>query len=141
MKRIVPLLFVLLCTLLLTGCATDSTGNSCKAVDSSDTMESVSTADSATPETLYQKNPAIDLFVYGGAAYVNAAALDWVSGLELGAEEPLGAIARTHVTGGFQDWDATVLAEDCEIYETERGDILLAAQGGTYVPYLKWVEG
>lgn len=141
MKRIVPLLFALFCTLLLAGCGTDSTGNSCKAIDPSDTMESVSTSDPATPETLFQKDPAINLFVYDGTAYVNAADLNWVEGAELESGDLLGTIARTGVTKDFQNWDATVLAEDCEIYETERGDILLAAQGDAYIPYLKWVEG
>lgn len=141
MNRMVPLLFALFCTLLLAGCGTDSTGNSCKATGSSDTMESVSTSDFAAPETLFQNNPVIDLFVYDDTAYVNAADLDWVSGLELKAENLLGTITRTHVAEEFQDWDATVLAEDCEIYKTEQGDILLAAQGDVYIPYLKWVEG
>lgn len=139
MKRLLLTILALLCILPAVGCA-DAAGTAAPE-DAEAEYEAVSTAISAAPETLYQANPAIDLFVCQGAACVNAADVDWVMSLELEQGELLGTIARTGVTADFQDWDATVLAEGCEIYATERADVLLAASGGVLSPYLKWVEG
>ena len=97
---------------------------------------------SASPDTLYRQNRDIDLFVYEDAAYVRASDIQWVQELTLTPDALLGDIQRTDVTKGFQDFDATQLPEETQIYSTkERGELLLAAVDGQYIPYLRYVEG
>ena len=78
-----------------------------------------STAENASPEALYEADHTIDLFVW----------------------EEIGTIQNTGVTEDFQDWDATVLAEDTVIYESDASSVLLAEVDGSLVPYLAYVEG
>ena len=53
---------------------------------------SASTAENASPETLYTSDNEIDMFIYEGAAYVNALDLDWVTceRREAWDDQPLG---------------------------------------------------
>lgn len=112
---------VLACLLLACGC---SAGNS------------------TDPASLYRRNHAVDLFVYKDTAYVCASDIHWVQELTLTPDELLGEIQRSGVTKRFQDFDATQLPEQTQIYTTkERGELMLASVDGQYIPYLQYVEG
>ena len=94
-----------------------------------------------TPENLYSTDNTIDMFVYQETAYVNAEDTDWVAEQEFVKGAMVGKIKNSGVTQEFQDWDATILPVDTEIYETEDPQILLAFCGEELIPYLKYVEG
>lgn len=94
-----------------------------------------------TPENLYSTDNTIDMFVYQEAAYVNAEDIQWVSEQEFVQGAMAGKIKNSGVTQEFQDWDATILPVDTEIYETEDAQILFAFCGEELIPYLKYVEG
>ena len=94
-----------------------------------------------TPENLYSTDNTIDMFVYQETAYVNAEDTDWVAEQEFIKGAMVGKIKNSGVTQEFQDWDATILPVDTEIYETEDAQILLAFCGEELIPYLKYVEG
>lgn len=94
-----------------------------------------------TPENLYSTDNTIDMFVYQEAAYVNAEDIQWVAEQEFVQGAMAGKIKNSGVTQEFQDWDATILPVDTEIYETEDAQILLAFCGEELIPYLKYVEG
>lgn len=82
-----------------------------------------------TPENLYSTDNTIDMFVYQETAYVNAEDTDWVAEQEFVKGAMAGKIKNSGVTQEFQDWDATILPVDTEIYETEDSQILLAFCG------------
>ena len=94
-----------------------------------------------TPENLYSTDNTIDMFVYQETAYVNAEDIQWVAEQEFVQGAMAGKIKNSGVTQEFQDWDATILPVDTEIYETEDAQILLAFCGEELIPYLKYVEG
>ena len=124
MKREVLLIFLMVVG-LLTGCqAAGSTS-----------------PELPTPENLYSTDNTIDMFVYQETAYVNAEDTDWVAEQEFVKGAMVGKIKNSGVTQEFQDWDATILPVDTEIYETEDPQILLAFCGEELIPYLKYVEG
>lgn len=100
-----------------------------------------STAENASPESLYSSDRDIDLFVYEDTAYVNALDIDWVGELSLAKGKVLGEICRSGVTDDFQEWDATVLPEGTVIYESGESQVLLAETGDELIPYLKYAEG
>lgn len=102
---------------------------------------SESTAENASPETLYSSDHDIDMFIYEGTAYVNALGVDWVGELSLAKGEKLGTISRSGVTGDFQDWDATVLPKGTAVYKSGESEVLLAETDEALIPYLKYVEG
>ena len=103
---------------------------------------SKSTAENASPETLYKHDKSIDLLVYNNIAYVNATDIDWAKELELTGDEILGEIQRTGIKKKFKDFDATVLAEGTEVYSViERADFVLAYVDNKMVPYYAYVEG
>lgn len=93
------------------------------------------------PQSLYDANPNIDMFVYENTAFVNASDVDWVKELELNKDSLLGTIKETGVSTGFKDWDATLLEVGSNIYKSERSDILLVDCNGSMIPYFKYVEG
>ena len=124
MKREVLLIFLMVAG-ILTGCqAADPTS-----------------PELPTPENLYSTDNTIDMFVYQETAYVNAEDTDWVAEQEFVKGAMVGKIKNSGVTQEFQDWDATILPVDTEIYETEDPQILLAFCGEELIPYLKYVEG
>ena len=94
-----------------------------------------------TPEQLYSDNHSIDMFVYEGAAYVNASDIDWVKNKTLEKGKYIGKITNSGITSDFKSWDSTVLPAQTEIYESDNPQILLARLGENYVPYLIYVEG
>ena len=94
-----------------------------------------------TQENLYSTDNTIDMFVYQETAYVNAEDIQWVAEQEFVQGAMAGKIKNSGVTQEFQDWDATILPVDTEIYETEDAQILLAFCGEELIPYLKYVEG
>lgn len=94
-----------------------------------------------TPEQLYSDNHSIDMFVYEGAAYVNASDIDWVKNKTLEKEKYIGKITNSGITSDFKSWDSTVLPTQTEIYESDNPQILLARLGENYIPYLIYVEG
>lgn len=102
---------------------------------------SASTAENASPETLYTSDNEIDMFIYEGAAYVNALDLDWVGELSLAKGKKLGMISRSGVTDDFQDWEATILSEGTAVYESGESEVLLAETEAALIPYLKYAEG
>lgn len=54
----------------------------------------------------------------------------------------LGKINRSKVKRNFEDFNATTLSVNTEIYELDgRKDIVLAKINGEYIPYIKYVEG
>lgn len=114
---------VILCGGMFSGCSTEST------------------AENASLEALYEADHTIDLFVWEDTAYVNADDVEWVQAMDLQKGEEIGTIQNTGVTEDFQDWDATVLAEDTVIYESDASSVLLAEVDGSLVPYLAYVEG
>ena len=124
MKREVLLIF-LMAVGLLTGCQTAGQ----------------TSPELSTPENLYSTDNTIDMFVYQETAYVNAEDIQWVAEQEFVQGAMAGKIKNRGVTQEFQDWDATILPVDTEIYETEDSQILLAFCGEELIPYLKYVEG
>ena len=112
MKREVLLIF-LMAVGLLTGCQTAGQ----------------TSPELPTPENLYSTDNTIDMFVYQETAYVNAEDTDWVVEQEFVKGAMAGKIKNSGVTQEFQDWDATILPVDTEIYETEDSQILLAFCG------------
>ena len=124
MKREVLLIF-LMAVGLLTGCQTAGQ----------------TSPELSTPENLYSTDNTIDMFVYQETAYVNAEDIQWVAEQEFVQGAMAGKIKNSGVTQEFQDWDATILPVDTEIYETEDAQILLAFCGEELIPYLKYVEG
>ena len=102
---------------------------------------SSSTAENASPETLYASDNDIDMFIYEGTAYVNALDVDWVGELSLAKGEKLGTISRSDVTDDFQDWDATILPEGTAVYKSGESQVLLAETEDALIPYLKYAEG
>ena len=124
MKREVLLIFLMI-VVLLTGCQTAGQ----------------TSPELPTPENLYSTDNTIDMFVYQETAYVNAEDTDWVAEQEFVKGAMVGKIKNSGVTQEFQDWDATILPVDTEIYETEDPQILLAFCGEELIPYLKYVEG
>ena len=124
MKREVLLIFLMIVA-LLTGCQTAGQ----------------TSPELPTPENLYSTDNTIDMFVYQETAYVNAEDTDWVAEQEFVKGAMVGKIKNSGVTQEFQDWDATILPVDTEIYETEDSQILLAFCGEELIPYLKYVEG
>ncbi|MCF2568332.1 hypothetical protein I6E09_03915 [Mediterraneibacter glycyrrhizinilyticus] len=124
MKREVLLIFLMIVA-LLTGCQTAGQ----------------TSPELPTPENLYSTDNTIDMFVYQETAYVNAEDTDWVAEQEFVKGAMVGKIKNSGVTQEFQDWDATILPVDTEIYETEDPQILLAFCGEELIPYLKYVEG
>ena len=124
MKREVLLIFLMIVA-LLTGCQTAGQ----------------TSPELPTPENLYSTDNTIDMFVYQEAAYVNAEDIQWVAEQEFVQGAMAGKIKNSGVTQEFQDWDATILPVDTEIYETEDAQILLAFCGEELIPYLKYVEG
>ena len=124
MKREVLLIFLMI-VVLLTGCQTAGQ----------------TSPELPTPENLYSTDNTIDMFVYQETAYVNAEDTDWVAEQEFVKGAMVGKIKNSGVTQEFQDWDATILPVDTEIYETEDSQILLAFCGEELIPYLKYVEG
>ena len=112
MKREVLLIF-LMAVGLLTGCQTVGQ----------------TSPELPTPENLYSTDNTIDMFVYQETAYVNAEDTDWVAEQEFVKGAMAGKIKNSGVTQEFQDWDATILPVDTEIYETEDSQILLAFCG------------
>lgn len=124
MKREVLLIFLMIVA-LLTGCQTAGQ----------------TSPELPTPENLYSTDNTIDMFVYQETAYVNAEDTDWVAEQEFVQGAMAGKIKNSGVTQEFQDWDATILPVDTEIYETEDAQILLAFCGEELIPYLKYVEG
>ena len=67
------------------------------------------------------------MFVYQETAYVNAEDTDWVAEQEFVKGAMAGKIKNSGVTQEFQDWDATILPVDTEIYETEDAQDLASA--------------
>ena len=124
MKREVLLIFLMIVA-LLTGCQTAGQ----------------TSPELSTPENLYSTDNTIDMFVYQETAYVNAEDIQWVAEQEFVQGAMAGKIKNSGVTQEFQDWDATILPVDTEIYETEDAQILLAFCGEELIPYLKYVEG
>lgn len=124
MKREVLLIFLMIVA-LLTGCQTAGQ----------------TSPELPTPENLYSTDNTIDMFVYQETAYVNAEDIQWVAEQEFVQGAMAGKIKNSGVTQEFQDWDATILPVDTEIYETEDPQILLAFCGEELIPYLKYVEG
>ena len=124
MKREVLLIFLMI-VVLLTGCQTAGQ----------------TSPELPTPENLYSTDNTIDMFVYQETAYVNAEDIQWVAEQEFVQGAMAGKIKNSGVTQEFQDWDATILPVDTEIYETEDAQILLAFCGVELIPYLKYVEG
>ena len=124
MKREVLLIFLMIVA-LLTGCQTAGQ----------------TSPELPTPENLYSTDNTIDMFVYQETAYVNAEDTDWVAEQEFVKGAMVGKIKNSGVTQEFQDWDATILPVDTEIYETEDSQILLAFCREELIPYLKYVEG
>ena len=124
MKREVLLIFLMIVA-LLTGCQTAGQ----------------TSPELPTPENLYSTDNTIDMFVYQETAYVNAEDTDWVAEQEFVQGVMAGKIKNSGVTQEFQDWDATILPVDTEIYETEDSQILLAFYREELIPYLKYVEG
>lgn len=54
----------------------------------------------------------------------------------------LGKINRSKVKRNFEDFNATTLSVNTEIYELDgRKDIVLDKINGEYIPYIKYVEG
>ena len=103
---------------------------------------SVDTSDNDNPEYIYRQRPDIDMFVYNGTAYVNAADVDWVMELKLTPDVLLFEIEAKYVDGNFKNYDATKLEVGTEVYLVEeRRDILVAKLGDTYYRYLAWIEG
>ena len=124
MKREVLLIFLMIVA-LLTGCQTAGQ----------------TSPELPTPENLYSTDNTIDMFVYQETAYVNAEDIQWVAEQEFVQGAMAGKIKNSGVTQEFQDWDATILPVDTEIYETEDSQILLAFYREELIPYLKYVEG
>ena len=102
---------------------------------------SASTAENDSPETLYSSDNDIDMFIYEGAAYVNALDVSWVGELSLAKGEKLGTISRSGVTDNFQDWDATTLPEGTAVYKSGESEVLLVQTEDVLLPYLKYAEG
>lgn len=103
---------------------------------------SKSTADNASPETLYKQNNSIDMLVYNKIAYVKASDIDWVKEVELTNSKELGEIQRTDITMGFENLDATVLEVRTKVYSVlERDDFVLVYINDSWIPYYAYVEG
>jgi len=124
-KRIIAFGLILLLIVMFTGCAKSPPG-----------------IEETKPDTMYRNDNSIDMLVYDGKAFVNAADYDWVADLELSPGQQLGTIKRTDVTRNFKDFDATKIETGVIIYAAvERGDFVLADIDGSFVPYYAWVEG
>lgn len=113
----------------------------CRTVNGGGRAAGQTSPELPTPENLYSTDNTIDMFVYQETAYVNAEDTDWVAEQEFVKGAMAGKIKNSGVTQEFQDWDATILPVDTEIYETEDSQILLAFCGEELIPYLKYVEG
>lgn len=123
MKKTVMIILYSLLLIVLIGCQSDGT------------------KENMQPESLYDADKSIDLFVYEDIAYVNAKEVDWVIELVLERGTLIGTIKNTGATSNFSDWDATVLNVGCNIYKSNRSDILLVENNGEFIPYLKYIEG
>lgn len=103
---------------------------------------SFSTKNNASPKRILQNNSEADIFIIDNVVYHNALDVMWVKELTLEADGLLGKIERTCVKENFNNWDATKLDVNTEIYQVaQRNDILLAKVGAEFVPYLKYIEG
>lgn len=101
----------------------------CRTVNGEGRAAGQTSPELPTPENLYSTDNTIDMFVYQETAYVNAEDTDWVAEQEFVKGAMAGKIKNSGVTQEFQDWDATILPVDTEIYETEDSQILLAFCG------------
>ena len=103
---------------------------------------SFSTKNNASPKKILQNNPEADFFIVDNIVYHNAIDVMWVKELTLEADSLLGEIERPCVKENFNNWDATKLDVNTEIYQVaQRSDILLAKIGNELIPYLKYIEG
>lgn len=99
-------------------------------------------SNNASPEFILKSNPNADFFIMDETVYISAENIDWIKEVEFKEGKLLGKINKSEVKRDFEDFNATILSANTEIYELDgRKDIVLVKVNGQYMPYLKYVEG
>lgn len=141
MKRIFLFIGILICSLLLISCNSES--NKQRTSEITDN-ERIIINGNPTPEEILINDKDADIFLIGDVVYKNAEDIEWVSELDLTLGEKSGEIMKnTNISNEFESYTATKLPVGTVIYtpvET-KGPIKIVIIDNKEIRYLGMIEG
>ncbi|CAM5214192.1 hypothetical protein UACE39S_05479 [Ureibacillus acetophenoni] len=137
MKRIFMFFGILISTLLLISCNSETNDNPFSEVTISETGN-------PTPEEILSNDPNADIFLIGDVVYINAEDIRWVKELELTIGDKSGEIKKnTTNSSEFESYTANKLPIGTVIYSPveKSGPIKIVIIDNKEIRYLGMIEG